>query len=481
MSNVTPIAAARRPPPPDPSGRRLPANPAVEAALLYAVMSPGICTPEIATTLRLLTPEHFFVPQNARVFEAMKACAAERQTIDVPTLMARLRDVPPPAGGWLRYLTETLAIEGTYAQAPPTQYAKILLDTWRSREIIKLCSHEMARAYDGVPSGALLEETRAALGTIADTQFHGTGIVVHDALREGWKDIVAGRQATDRGLSWGWPSADRSFGRLRAARMTVLAAVPGVGKTNVAWHVAEAVANAPEDEHGVGEAVYFVSGEMKAVELVTRQAGIRAGVPPEATEGERDLTDEEVAKLVQADKEIGFMPIVVDDNGGRSFTVADIESRVREAQLRFAAGTYARGDGALYPTNRLRLVVVDYLTKLQPPPRGFGQKYDSREREVAAISGALTELAKVLNVHVLVIATVSRGGAKGEDARKRELHMPDLRESGMIEYDAASIIFANSPEENMIRLRTDKQRFRKGGYPVDLVMIDGRIFEAEKQ
>ena len=209
--------------------------------------------------------------------------------------------------------------------------------------------------------------------------------------------------------------------------MTVLAAVPGVGKTNVAWHVAEAVANSPEDEHGVGEAVYFVSGEMRAVELVTRQAGIRASVAPEATEGERDLTAEEIARLVEADKDLGLMPIVVDDNGGRPFTVADIESRVRDAQLRFAAGTYARGDGALYPPNRVRLVVVDYLTKLRPPVRPFGQKYDSREREVAAISEALTELAKVLNVHVLVIATVSRGGAKGEDARKRELHMPDLR------------------------------------------------------
>lgn len=479
MSNVTAINA-RRAPAQDPAGRRAPASPSVEAALLYALMSPGICTPEIAATLRLLTPEHFFVPQNSRVFEAMKACATDQQVADVPTLMARLRDVPPPAGGWLRYLTETLAIEGTHAQAPPSQYARILLDTWRARELIRLCSREIDRAYDGVPSATLIEEARSGLGSIADTQFHGTGLVVHDALREGWKGIVSGRQATDRGLSWGWPSADRSFGRLRGGRMTVLAAVPGVGKTNVAWHVAEAVANSPEDEHGVGEAVYFVSGEMRAVELVTRQAGIRASVAPEATEGERDLTAEEIARLVEADKDLGLMPIVVDDNGGRPFTVADIESRVRDAQLRFAAGTYARGDGALYPPNRVRLVVVDYLTKLRPPVRPFGQKYDSREREVAAISEALTELAKVLNVHVLVIATVSRGGAKGEDARKRELHMPDLRESGMIEYDASSIIFANAPEENVIRLRTDKQRFRKGGYPVDLVMVGGRIAEMEQ-
>lgn len=467
--------------PKDPDPRQMPSNGVVEAALLYALMSPGMSTPELHATLRLLTPDHFFVPQNARVFAAMQALAHAKATIEPVSVYARIKDTPAPMGGWMVYLTETIPIEGAQGEAPPGEYAKIILDRWRAREVIKVCSRVMDRAFGGAESTTLLDDLRASSGAIADTYFESTGATARDALAEAWSNIITKNQPGVRGMSWGWPSVDAAFGRMRPERMSVLAAVPGVGKTNLAWHIAEAVALSEEDEHGVGEAVYFVSAELKAHELVGRQAGIRASVAPEATEGDRELTQDEIGRLTEAQRDIELMPIVVDDNGGRAFTVADIEARVRSAQIRFAAGTYATRDGLMFPKNRLRFVVVDYLTKLKPPALPYGQRYDSREREVAAISAALMEMAKVLNVHVLVIAAVSRGEkSKGTDPKKRELQMSDLRESGMIEYDAAAIVFANVPEDGVIRLKNAKQRFRDGAPPVELAMARGRIFEGQR-
>lgn len=460
--------------------RKMPAAPEVEAALLYVFSQPTLATPEMRGVMRLLMPDHFFVPKNARAFEAMKAIVDVGGTVDAVTLAAKLQAVPGPAEGWRRYITETIAAEGVHAEAPPAEYARILLEKWRARETIRACSRAVDQAFDGAESLSLIDEVKAAVSNIADTQTGGTGKLACDALRDAWSGVVAGRMTATKGLPWAWPSATRSFGLMREKRMSVLAAVPGVGKTNIAWHQAEHIANMPEDEDGIGEAVYFVSGELLSSELMSRQGGIRAGVSSEATEGERDFTMEEAQKLAESQKEIETMSIIVDDNGGRPFVVSQLEAKIRDAQTRFAAGTYTRSDGAIYPRNRLRFVVVDYLTKMLPPPKPYGQKYDSREREVAAISGALTELAKVLNVHVLAIAAVSRSGVKNADDKKRELHMSDLRESGAIEYDAANIIFANCPDENVIRLRTDKQRFRKAGFPVDLVMVDGRIFEMEQ-
>lgn len=464
--------------PKDPDGRPTPSDPIVEAALLFMLMQPGMASPELSATLRLLLPDHFFVPQNARIFEAVRELSIDGATVDAVGVQARLKDVPAPMGGWWTYLTETIPLHGVHAEARPSDYAKILLDKWRAREVLKVCSRVMNNGFDGVHSHVLIEDARVSLACIADTQIESVATTAHDALADAWAELIAKGQRV-KGLSWGWPSADAAFGRMLPGRVTYLAAVPGIGKTNIAWHVSEAVALSAEDEHGVGDAVYFVSGELRAHELVSRQAGIRANVPPEALEGDRELTADEMKRLEEAQLDIASMPIVVDDNGGRQFAISQIEARVRAAQLRFAAGTYARRDGARYPRNRLRLVVVDYVTKMKPPPKPHGQKYDSREQEVGAISGALVELAKVLDVHILAIAAVSRGGKeKGADVKKRELHMSDLRESGQLEYDAASIIFANAPQDGVIRLRTDKQRFRKGGGPVDLEMERGRIFES---
>ena len=481
MGNVVALDKARKQaaPPKDPDGRPLPHNAKVEAALLFGLMSPDLATPELATTLRLLIPDHLFNPANQRVLAAMKDIAAEGTTIEPVTVFAKLQHVPAPVGGWDRYLNETIPAEGGNAEARPSEYAKILLDRWRAREVMRVCARVVERGFDGVDSAALIEEAKGGVAVVGDTQIEASAGAACDALAEAWRNIT-NREPKHRGLSWGWPSVDRGGGRTAPARMAGAGAGRGVGKASLAGRGWEAVAVAPEDDVGIGEAVYFVSGELKVPELVGRQTGIRAGVPPEAIEGDRPLTQDEIGRLLEAQENLRGMPIIVDDNGGRPFTVADIEARVRSAQARFAAGTYAT-PLARYAKNRLRLVVVDYLTKLKPPVLAFGQRYDSREREVAAISGALMELAKVLDVHVLVIAAVSRGGekSKGTDPRKRELQMSDLRESGMIEYDAASIIFANAPEDGVLRLKNAKQRFRVGAGPVDLAMVRGRIFEPE--
>jgi replicative DNA helicase len=477
MGNVVQFNQAKRLPlPKDPSGRPLPSDLAVEAALLWRLLSVDMSA-ELKPTLRLLIPEHFFNPSNAAIFGAMRALAAEGTCIDPVTVLSRVRNLHAPDGGWQNYINNTLTRDGANGEAPPGDYAKIILDKWRLREVMQTCYRVYAQGYDEPSSLALIDDLSTSIVGISETQIDTSGVSASEALAEAWRNIMSAGQPGQRGVSWGWPSVDRAFGRMRPGRVTVLAAVPGVGKTNIAWHVADAVTAGDVDDAGIGDSVYFVSAELKASELVGRQAGIRAGVPSEAIEGDRDFTAAEVDRLVDAQRDIKSMPIIVDDNGGRAPTVAEIEARVRIAQQRMMAGTYVTKDNRQFPRSRMPLVVVDYLTQLKAPSLPFGQKYDSREREVAAISKALAELAKVLNVHVLVIAAVSRPPTKGVDDKKRELKMSDLRESGQIEYDAASIIFANEPEPGVIRLKTDKQRFRGKADPVELAMVRGRIFE----
>lgn len=458
-------------------GRPMPSNVVVENALLFELMSPELGSADAQTATRLLSPDHFFSPVNALLFEAIQKLVADGAVVDKLTVFAKVKHLPPPIGGWYTYITETIPADGAHAEARPADYAKIVLEKWRARETLKVLAGTMDQLFAGHESVPAIDATCSALAVIQEVQAGGHGLTVRDALIAAWRNLIS-TGTGHGGVSWGWKVCDERFGKFRGKRVTVIAAVPGVGKTNAAWHIAEAAANAPEDENGIGDAVYFVSAELKAEELVGRQAGIRAGVPVEAIEGDRPLRTDEVGRLVEAQRDIETMPIVVDDNEGRAFTVSQIEARVRDAKRRFEAGTYTTRDGVPYTRNRVRLVVVDYLQKLRPPPKPAGQRYDSREQEVAAISNALTELAKTLDVHVLVISAVSRGDKKnGEEAKRRELTMSDLRESGAIEYDAATIVFLNEPEPGRLKLKNAKQRFRDQGEPVFLTMERGRIFE----
>jgi len=81
----------------------------------------------------------------------------------------------------------------------------------------------------------------------------------------------------------------------------------------------------------------------------------------------------------------------------------------------------------------LDLLVVDYLQLM----RGSG-KNESREREIAQISGSLKALAKEINVPVIGISQLSR---QTETRTDRRPQLADLRESGAIEQDADLVMF----------------------------------------
>lgn len=88
----------------------------------------------------------------------------------------------------------------------------------------------------------------------------------------------------------------------------------------------------------------------------------------------------------------------------------------------------------LHAERGLDLIVVDYLQLIH----GMGGRNDSRVAEVSEISRGLKELARELDVPVVVCSQLSRA------PEQRVPHVPmlsDLRESGSIEQDADVVIF----------------------------------------
>ena len=107
--------------------------------------------------------------------------------------------------------------------------------------------------------------------------------------------------------------------------------------------------------------------------------------------------------------EFSESPVMIDDKAAMS--VMELRAKARRMKSR----------------RDIQLVVVDYLQLMRGP------RTESREREVAQISGALKALARELDVPVLALSQIRRAA---EDRQGGRPQLSDLRESGTLEQDA---------------------------------------------
>ena len=126
---------------------------------------------------------------------------------------------------------------------------------------------------------------------------------------------------------------------------------------------------------------------------------------------------------IQAADSIMKAPIYLDDTAGLS--ALELRSRARRLKRKYD----------------IQLVVIDYLQMMNYPQ--FAR--DGRQRETAAISGALKGLAKELQVPVLVLSQLSRAPETRGD-RKAVPRLSDLRDSGSLEQDADVVLFVYREE-----------------------------------
>lgn len=104
-------------------------------------------------------------------------------------------------------------------------------------------------------------------------------------------------------------------------------------------------------------------------------------------------------------------PIFIDDSPGLS--ILEVRSKARR----------------LKKQHDIQLIAIDYLQLLKSNSR---RAQDNRQLEIAEISSGLKNIAKELNIPVIVLAQLNRG----PESRGGKPRLSDLRESGAIEQDA---------------------------------------------
>lgn len=487
-----------------PRVRQEPANAAVEAAFLDTLMSPDTSTDERASALALIEPEHLFNPANQKACAAIKDLLAESSAIDPVIVSDRLRDCPAPTGGWKRYLCETIAAEGAHAEAPPSEYAKILLDHWRTREAIKVFEEGTTHCRTAVESIAIIDGAREKLSVLAASHAATSGppaTTTRDGVEDVWINITAATEGQAIGVSWGVPVLDDRIGRLQQPEYIIVGGRSGQGKTQIAWQTGLNIGNYPVDRKtGMREGMYYASYEMARKALLMRGICIEANVPTKmvlagqiprernprldgaecpacTTEYRYDTWDslptngrnERVCRvcaaqrssvdgapcpvplpspydrLVTASELISRTPIFIDD---RPCPPKELAERVKRVRDLAAEGKMKTRDGRAYPKCLVRTVVIDSIQDTPSPP---GPANRNRTTEIQDTSrGVMNDIAKGCNVSVIGLAKLTREIDKQKDRRPQ---LKDIRECGDIEYHADEIFFVHR-EQYYLRDKT---------------------------
>lgn len=220
------------------------------------------------------------------------------------------------------------------------------------------------------------------------------------------KDHVA--QHGISGFSTGSRELDKLITCLERGTVTVLAGRPSQGKTAAAGMMID---SAVFDQ---GLSCFYAQAEQPEVPTLDRQMALRADIDFAKLRTGK-LTDEEWERFRRAEKQIRESRLVLDASTG--MTVERIRSKARAIKRKMG----------------LDLLVVDYLSFI-----GTEERFEKRQQQVAYISKVLKELAKDLDIALVLLCQLNRECEGRKD--KRPL-LSDLREAGEIEQDADVAIF----------------------------------------
>jgi len=227
------------------------------------------------------------------------------------------------------------------------------------------------------------------------------------------------------GAVWGEPTGlatlDRLTGGLHPGSLVVVGGRTSHGKSALVMQIAVYVASTILSEWAEGSAeppgqVIVISPEMTAADLMERFATQTSKVPIEKVRT-GDATEEERATWLEAAEEMALFSQVMQLYAGDDITFHDIIDVVQESTL---AGP------------PVRLVVIDYLQRIQWGQVGGGNEY----QQLTSMANQLKSLANTHRIPIIVASQLNRAIEKDLQSGKtveRPPELSDLHGSGAIE------------------------------------------------
>ena len=383
-----------------------------EESVIGSILIDGETLTRITSFLK---PRDVYSEKNRWCYEACLALFERTEAINQVSvahelsLQERLEGVGGPA-----YLAHLVQVVPTSVHIE--HYARIVQRTSLMRQIIRAGGEIAAIGYDAVPDvDTALRRAEETLYNVRSGRGARDFTHIRDVL-DAYMEESAAMQAPDADhlapVSTGFTDLDKLLGGgLQRQDMFVLAARPSMGKSTLAFNVAQHAATR-------GATVGLFSLEMGSVQIGVRLLSSHTNV--DSNRLRLGLINEaEERRLLDAIGALSDLPIYIDDTPIQGI----VEMRGKARRLQSERG--------------LDLLVVDYL-QLIAGSGSPGWRSENRVQEMGEISRSLKGLARDLDVPVLACSQLSRA------PEQRPNHRPllsDLRESGSIEQDADVVAF----------------------------------------
>lgn len=405
-----------------------------EVALIGA-----ICIEPTLTRLvmKYVSPEDFSTEGCKVTFQTAIELEEKNQVYDVLILADLLKDRIPGVRSFL-----ASCMDVTPSVTNTEEYAKLLRSKANEREL----RERVLQALDE-KSGSELTDTIAGICAEQVRKRPGGKMKkFSDVICRTYNGLF--EKPTNR-IDTGYSKLDSALKGLWGGELIVIAARPAVGKSAFALSIAENAARS-------GKVVQFYSLEMEDTEIGERELSrwtdtvTMDNLIDRGFESCEDGTLTELAKVVNKTAEY---PIYIDDS-----------PNVKPSKVRAQAITQ----------NDLGLVIVDYGGLMSPDI-----KQDSRNLELGAISRDLKNLAKEMNIPVIMLAQLNRGVADNQKPSLRE-----LRDSGELEQNANKCIFLWNVDKENGEVGVSVAKNRRGRCDEVIMRFDGdhmRFYETEER
>nr|WP_158785395.1 replicative DNA helicase [Pantoea sp. BAV 3049] len=413
----------------------------LEASVLGALLNAGL-TPDAVDVLNTLPGDAFVTPFYNKLFAEIKRQATQRKMIDA-LLVA---DAMGTENGTFANVMETC--KAVPSSANLKGYAKALNEKFVIRSFAKL----MESSYDQITMAhnheQALENIQKFTSQVMALGRPGDEVIpVHiDELLGAYAEVLERRvtngEESDT-LKTGIADLDEITGGMNDEDFVVVAARPGMGKTEFALKVAEGVASSERvmGEQRIRRGVLIFTMEMSNQQVIERQIAGAANMPVSSLRKPSRMDDIDWGKISMGIQRLMGLDVWMVD--AANLTIEQIRAIAERHKRRYPG---------------LSLILVDYLGLIKKP------RAERNDLAIAVISGGLKTMAKELKTPVLSLSQLSREVEKRTN--KRPVNA-DLRDGGSIEQDADSIIMLyrdavyneNSPAAPYGEIIVTKNRF----------------------
>ncbi len=378
----------------------------------------------------LVEPSDFYMEEHRLIAKAIFNLSSDQKPVDIVSVADRLRaENKLESVGGITYLARLADSVPNSANAD--YYAKIVKEKSLLRQLIRIGGEISEMGFDQVTDiDTLIDRAEKKIFALSRKRMSSYFVALKDFIPDSFKEIENRykRKSGISGLPTGFTDLDNITGGFQNSDLIVIAARPSVGKTSLAINISEHIAIKEK------KAVGIFSLEMSKEQLIERMLCSQARVNLQRLKTGY-LSESDWPKLTEAYGNLYEAKIFIDDS--TDATLTDIRAKARRLKIE----------------QDIDLIIIDYLQLIRS--RG---RVENRVIEISNITRGLKNLARELNIPVVVLSQLSRAVDRRDD--KRPI-LSDLRESGSIEQDADVVMFLYRPDPDIpeeIELNVAKQR-----------------------